>query len=344
MSNSAFDQITSAVASITNSDGTLNVNPTTGAAVVSAATIGAGLFGGRLTLSSNTPVMTADVTAASTVYYTPYNGPYVPVYNGTIWVMQAFTQLSLALDSSSGHTGYQQSGKLFDLFVFLNSGTLALGTGPAWSSSTVRGTGAGTTELQRKNNVYTNANSIALKVDTTASQVTISVNQATYVGTMYATANGQTGIALKPAAAAGGTNNILGLWNAYNQTLIHAISSDNTSSWTWNSSTPHAMNASTSNRISWTDGLQTSFIKAFAANTPDFNGNTFIQVGTALNATNSIGLNPGSLNTGVTICKIQGSDTYYPQLGFNFIQATELVGSGTATFFSPGTLEIDIAM
>src|SRR5689334_1222868 len=34
---------------------------------------------GRLTLTSNTPVMTADATGQGTIYYTPYQGNQLPV-------------------------------------------------------------------------------------------------------------------------------------------------------------------------------------------------------------------------------------------------------------------------
>jgi hypothetical protein len=56
--------------------------------------------GGRLTLTSGVPVMTADVAAATTIYYTPYAGNSIPIYNGTVFVPYAFAELSLALNDS----------------------------------------------------------------------------------------------------------------------------------------------------------------------------------------------------------------------------------------------------
>src|SRR5262245_18934383 len=72
---------------------------------------------GRLTLVSGTPVLTSDQTAKTTIYYTPYVGSVAPFWDGTSWELASIAELSLALDSSSGHTGYHQSGKNFDLFV-----------------------------------------------------------------------------------------------------------------------------------------------------------------------------------------------------------------------------------
>ena len=41
---------------------------------------------GRLTLTTQRPVMTTDVVLATTIYYTPYVGGRVPLYNGTSFV------------------------------------------------------------------------------------------------------------------------------------------------------------------------------------------------------------------------------------------------------------------
>lgn len=215
-----------------------------------------GTQGGRLTLTSVTPVLGANTTAAGTVYYTPYVHSTVWLYNGALFIPHRTSELSLALDSNSGHTGYQQSGKLFDFFVTDNAGTITLGTGPAWSSSSARGTGAGTTELQRVNGIWTNKVSMTLRIGSLVGDtITVAANQGTYVGTMYATANGQTGMNFNPTAAAGGTANILGLFNAYNRVPMMALSRDSTASWSYASTTWRASNNNANNSISFVDGL-----------------------------------------------------------------------------------------
>ena len=52
---------------------------------------------GRLTLTSGTPVTTADVTGAGTIYFSPYNGSRVAIYDGSKWYMRKFSELSLSL-------------------------------------------------------------------------------------------------------------------------------------------------------------------------------------------------------------------------------------------------------
>lgn len=87
---------------------------------------------GRLTLTSATPVTTADVTAATNVYFTPYKGDNIALYDGTRWLMYQFTELTLALGTIS-------SGKPYDVFIYDNSGTLTLEL-LAWTNGTTRAT------------------------------------------------------------------------------------------------------------------------------------------------------------------------------------------------------------
>ncbi len=62
---------------------------------------------GRLTLTSGSPIMTSDVTNGTTVYYAPYTGSYVPIFDGASVKLHQFTSapndqvgLTLALDAS----------------------------------------------------------------------------------------------------------------------------------------------------------------------------------------------------------------------------------------------------
>src|SRR4051812_25706967 len=73
---------------------------------------------GRLTLTPSTPVMTADAVNQSAVYFAPYLGNTIPIWDGTNFVPRDFTSsdtdtlgLTLALDSNAAHTGYHQNDK-----------------------------------------------------------------------------------------------------------------------------------------------------------------------------------------------------------------------------------------
>lgn len=88
--------------------------------------------GGRLTLTTATPVTTADVTAAATVYYTPYVHPYISLYDGTTWRLFEFTEKSLNIAAFT-------ASKPYDIFVYDNSGTVTL-EGLVWTNATTRAT------------------------------------------------------------------------------------------------------------------------------------------------------------------------------------------------------------
>lgn len=356
---------------------------------------------GRLTLTTNTPVMTADATAQSTVYYAPYVGSYVPIYSGSAWSMLQFIQKSLALNSTDNLLG-----NVYDIFGYSNAGTLTLGTGPAWSNTatitvtiatpavvtwashglvegspvvftnsggalptgitagttyyvsstslaagsfrfstsvanaaagtnvatsgsqsgthtgtngtTLRGTGAGTTELELKDGVWTNKNAITLRAGG-SSLGSISANQATYLGSVYCTANGQTGMAFLPAAAAGGTNNVLGLFNAYNRVPISALCRDSTASWTYSSATVRSSNNSVANRISYLDGL--AQIRAGATFSELIGGaSNGAGTGVLLNSTSGA---PNIVTRTCAVSTVSSADTFAPALGLSYAQAVE---------------------
>lgn len=289
---------------------------------------------GRLSLNG-LAVMTGDVTAATAVYYNPYTGYSVPVYNGTIFqTLLINAGISMALDSTNTDTGYQQSEKLFDLFIYNSGNSPVLATGPAWSSSATRGTGAGTTELQQLNGIWVNKNLITLRTGAaTGDTIAVAANQATYVGTMYATADGQTGMSCQPAAASGGTNNILGLWNAYNRVGISAVCVDSASSWTYATNFYRNADNSASNRISWVDGLQLSAVHARYGDFTTGNTGSIPAISIGLNSTaasGSVGGGPQSVDNAYASSFLEA----YPQLGLNYVQAVESsLGGESVTFY-----------
>lgn len=89
------------------------------------------ISGGRLTLTSGTPVTTSDVTAASTIYYTACK---ISLYNGTAWALFTSPELSLAL-------GTLVNAQAYDVFVYDNSGTRTLELAE-WANATVTMTNA----------------------------------------------------------------------------------------------------------------------------------------------------------------------------------------------------------
>ena len=203
---------------------------------------------GRLTLTSATPVISVEVADASAVYYTPHIGNICPIYNGSTMVNQTFAELTLALVAS------HSSGGIYDVFVFLDSGVVTIGTGPVWGTLTAglgaRGSGAGTTQLARLNGFLVNAQSITARNGSTT--YTVAGNYATYVGSIYI--NG-TGAGQVTCHNTYGQSRTWGVFNAYNRSRIVLQAGDGTASWSYNTATVRASNNASANKITLFHGL-----------------------------------------------------------------------------------------
>lgn len=91
---------------------------------------GAAIAQGVLTPVSGDP--TGNSSSASTLYYTPYTGNRIALWDGTNYSPVSFSETSLSL---SGLT----TGTLYDVFGYISGGALTLET-LAWSSATARAT------------------------------------------------------------------------------------------------------------------------------------------------------------------------------------------------------------
>jgi hypothetical protein len=86
---------------------------------------------GRLTLTSGLPATVSDVTAAGTLYFTPYKGNRISLYDGTQWSITTFAEVSVTFTATSG--------KNYDVYVFLNAGVVTLEI-VEWTNDTTRAT------------------------------------------------------------------------------------------------------------------------------------------------------------------------------------------------------------
>jgi hypothetical protein len=222
---------------------------------------------GRLTLVTATPVMASNQTAKGTLYYDCYVGNQVPYYNGTSDLVDTVSacEVSDAMVSAAS-AGQVVSGQVYDVW-WVHGGAnricLAMssssGGGGGWASdtggsNTARGTGYSQLDFTTRPYI-TNKNSISNCFNGATNYGSVSANQATYLGTIYATANGQTGMAYSVTASGGGAN-ILGVFNAYNQVPFTAVSRDSTNSWASPSSTTwRKADNNANNAISYVDGL-----------------------------------------------------------------------------------------
>ena len=172
---------------------------------------------GRLSLTSGTPVPD-EVTAATSVYFVPYQGNRCAVYDGTAnWVIKTFTELSLSLGSDSINSN-------FDIFVYNNAGTLALER-LAWTNDTARATA-----LALQDGIYAKSGQLTRR----------------YLGTYRTTSTlGQTEDSLTKRF----------IWNNMHRIRRPVQRLETTDSWAYNTATWRVANNTTSNQINVVVGL-----------------------------------------------------------------------------------------
>jgi hypothetical protein len=284
---------------------------------------------GRLTLTSATPVLTANVTASTSIFYALYLGNQIALYDGTVWTNFEFSELTNTTTDATKNPASVANNSNYDLFVWNDAGTLRLGRGPAWTSDTARGTGAGTTELERVNGAL--VNKIAITNGPAA-------QRGRYVGTVRS--NGTATIDWIISSAQD-VAQFIGVWNMYNRVLVAATAKEGTNSWTYASTTWRSANADNANRISAIFGLNEDAV--------DVKNIQFVQlsctgaavqglVGIGLDSTSApaFGVNAGGYIDTVTATIIGAGIASYAGLaglGFHFFQAIEAAASGTITFY-----------
>ena len=297
--------------------------------------------GGRLTLTANTPEMSAAVTATATLYYVSDQSGFVPYYTGTVDATDAITgnQVSTVLSSS-----YVNSNDVFDVFWVHGTGICLAtnGSGGGWSadSGSVTARGSTYTVLDYATRAYvTNKNAISNLVNGTTT-VSAAANKATWLGTV---ATDPSGVTLtfnpQPSSAGGGAAAWVGVWNAYNRRPIQAISR-NSSTMTIASASYAALPTSGNNRITIVKGAPDFATKASASAPGDTTNSSYaFGLGVALNSAASTPFVAGSglLHNNATYVSISvGPAPVGAVLGLNYVQLVGASGAGgvTASFYA----------
>lgn len=296
--------------------------------------------GGRLTLTTAVPVLVSDVTAATTVFYTPYKHNYIRLYNGAAWTVVQFSELSQTLADATKSPAAGAVSSVYDMFVWNDAGTMRCTRGPAWASGVSRGTGAGTTELERIDGTFVN------KIAITNGPA---VRRGVYVGTIATSAsgaNGQLNMMLFPAAAAGGSANRLDVWNMYNRVVVASTCRDSTDSWNYTTATWRSANNNTANRITVVCGLNEDAVAVvhnqFATNTTTIG----VKNGIGLDSTTAWVGSPGAATATALATGHSQVTAHYAGLvglGSHFFQELEYSNAaGTTTFYGDGGVPLDV--
>lgn len=253
---------------------------------------------GRLTLESGVPVSTTDQLAKTTLYFTPYNGNTIGIYDGSSeWDLFNFNELSLSLSGYTANTNY-------DIFIYNNGGTLTLES-TAWTNDSTRAT-----SLTTQNGIYVKSGATTRR----------------YLGTIRTTAT--------TGQCEDGENRRF-VWSLYNQNFKVLYGGILNQAHTYSSTTVYrAWNNNTTvgqGRYLFVLGLTDNIYAGFWVNQIG-GANTSL----GLDATNSGAASPllAAINSDVTygFRSIHFVKTDYISAGYHFLQLQQLGSAVPATF------------
>jgi len=168
----------------------------------------------------------------------------VPLYDGAAWALYSIgTQLSQTTSDTTKSPAAVANNSNYDLFVWNDSGTVRLSRGTAWSSDTARGTGAGTTELEKVNGRYVNKVSISNGPG---------AQRGLYVGTVRSDGSAQINDSLAKRH----------VWNAHNRVSRPMRVTESTNSWNYATATFRQANGSAANQLDVVRGLDEDAVTA----------------------------------------------------------------------------------
>lgn len=251
---------------------------------------------GRLTLTSGTPVTTANVTAATNIYWTPYIGNLIALYDGTRWKLLSFSELTLAL-------GTVASALPHDVFAYINSNAVAVEK-LAWTSATARAT------------ALTLQDGVLVKSGATTRR---------YLGTFCYTTTTQTE----------DSDSKRYVYNYYNRVKRRMVAKDTTNSWAYTTTSYREINGGSTygtSRVGFMVGYAEDIIDARAVHASSVSsGGGVTTCGIGLDGTTNAADN-NNANTSTNTSALAANYSASVAVGFHYLAMLEL-GAANATFY-----------
>lgn len=262
--------------------------------------------GGRCTLTSGTAVTTANVTAATTLYYTPYsqaaNPNQITLYDGSArWVTLTLSELSIAVPATTN--------TMYDVFIDYAAGTHAL-EAVAWTNDTTRATA-----LATQNGVYV---------------------QTADTDSLYVCSFRTTGVS-------GQTEDSFAkryVWNYYNRVSRAMRRLVDTDTWTYGTQTLRQWNDSTANQVEFVIGVAEEELNVLVVMTAqaDTVGDT-VWIGIGLDSTTAYATGTLTQQFDAAVANsrlpLMASLRTYPAVGYHYVAGLE-ASSATGTFQGDG--------
>ncbi len=258
---------------------------------------------GRLTLVSNLPVPTYNTTS-SFLYFTPFLGNRIGLYDGSIWNVLAFSQVSIELAGLTGNT-------IYDVFAYSSSGTPVLEL-TAWTDDRNRATA-----LVLQDGIYVKSGAATRR----------------YLGSIRTTDSTHTE----------DSKNRRLVWNYNNRVERPFEVVDATASWTYGTYAWRPWDNSTSNRVEFVVGVAETLVQLrFYAAAESSTSGDLGTVGIGLDSTTStapqvsVGIEVSAASRALPLLAEYGD---YPTIGYHYLQLLEQANStsGAITFFGGPT-------
>jgi len=219
---------------------------------------------GYLTPTAGVPIIIAGVVAATSVIYEPFKGALVPlIVDGTV-LMKIFTPLTLTLNNPN-----HAADTLYDVYLWSDTGTTRIITGPAWANSTAGSCSRGAAaDLTRPSHGLL-VNNIGITGRNGAVTFVVPAQAATYIGTIMTdtvgtvTCNRDYGETRKWC-----------IWNNYNKQPLYLKGGDSAASWSYTLNVIRAANGNANNRLQILSGLAEDFYELRLVQRIDYQPNT----------------------------------------------------------------------
>lgn len=260
---------------------------------------------GRLTTESGVPVSQSSRLAQTTLYFTPYKGNQITLWDGTEWLTIVFSEVTLPL-------GTLTAALCYDVFGYLSSGVLALEM-LAWTSSSARATA-----VTLQDGVYCKSGD----------------KTRLYLGTFYTSSTTTTEDSTGAATSSVGGQRYL--WNYYNRIARHAAVIDTTNNWSYTTNTCRQARATAGNKIEFVIGIPEDQLHAYLVASANISGNVnAVRTGIGLDTTTVITpLSGNCFNSGASTingCMVsQYMSDNTMTAGYHYLSWNE-VGGGAGT-------------
>ncbi len=251
---------------------------------------------GRLTLETGVAVSTSAQTDKTTLYFTPFRGNRISLYDGSAWADYTFSELSLSISAFT-------ASKPYDIFIYNNAGTLTL-EGLVWTNDTTRATA-----LVLRDGIYCKTGALTRR----------------YLGTIY----------MDAASKCQDKESHRYVWNYYNRIPRKLKVSESTISWNYTTATWRSANNSTSNRVNLITGVAENPVNLRVMVSTTQTSAAYRAAGIGLDKTNGNDADLAYFNNGAGSGAISASYYAIPTVGFHYFQWTEQAEAvGTCTWYS----------